>query len=434
MSKIKKYYSVIIAVALAASLPPTPSEAKQDSTGGIEHQRVLWMENPAEEAVISWTTRSPGETHKVYYDTVSRDGVPGDYAYSENSFKDGKFTMIDEDIKWTEPGYYHHVYLDNLKPDTQYYFVIASDEDISREYHFITAPDRDESFAILFGGDSRIRGRDPYDHTDRQKMNLRMRTLFEANPHILALVHGGDYCQRAEWRYLDPWLSDHELVITEEGRMLPIIPARGNHDIQIGFEEKFSWPNYEGDYYYTTRLSPEVALVTLNTEISLGGNQRKWLRNELASLRPDNRWLFVQYHRPSHPSVRSMQDGASRRKNWVPAFEQYNVDLVCESHDHALKRTAPLRNGKIDKQNGIIYIGDGGLGVPQRSPDPTRWWFGDHGFTKSVHHVHLIEFSDDTMRVRAFGMDGELLDDFYLYPRDSGLQPQINRPVAVVTE
>lgn len=387
------------------------------SASAIEHVRVLWMKNPAKEAVISWTTREEGKAHQVHFDTVSRNGDAAAYANRAKPFKSGGFTMIEEDQKWVKPGFFHHVHLKDLKPATAYYLTVESDGQFSREFHFATAFEEDREFAVLFGGDSRIEGKNPYLHNDRRKMNERMRSIFTQNPLIMALVHGGDYCERAEWRYLDAWLTDHTLTTTEKGRLLPIIPARGNHDVQVGFVETFSWPDLARPYYYTTRLSPKVALVTLNTEISMAGDQRNWLEKELPELRKENRWLFASYHRTAFPSVRDIQDGASRRNNFVPAFEQSHLDLACESHDHALKRTLPIRDNKPDHENGIVYIGDGGLGVPQRKPDPSRWWFANPGFTKPTHHVHMIEFGKERMRVRAFGMEGDTLDDFSLQPR-----------------
>lgn len=392
--------------------------ASQGSVGPIEHPRVLWIKNPSQEAVVSWTTRQPGEKHRVYYDTEPRGTNPSAYRQQAETFKDGMYTMLDVDKQFVKPGYYHHVHLKDLQPGTRYYVLIESDGQVSRQLNFITALGEDVPFQMLFGGDSRIQGQTPYEHTDRRKMNDRMRMLFEENPRVLALIHGGDYCERAEWRYLDAWLTDHQRVITRDGRMLPIIPARGNHDIQVGFEEMFPWPGMERSYYYTTSLSPRMALVTLNTEISVSGDQRDWLRNELPGLREANRWLLASYHRPAYPSVRNMQDGEARRRNFVPHFEANNIDLVCESHDHALKRTVPIRDGKHDPENGIIYIGDGGLGVPQRTPDPSRWWFqGGDAVTKSVHHVHLFDFGADEFRARAIGMEGDVLDDFTIRPR-----------------
>src|SRR5690606_37440152 len=123
-------------------------------------------------------------------------------------------------------------------------------------------------------------------------------------------------------------------------------------------------------------------------------------------------------HQPAYSSVRSLQSGAPRRNNWVPLFEEYNVDLVYESHDHALKRTLPIRSHAPDPENGVTYIGDGGLGVPQRSPDPTRWWLQEPGFTKPAHHAHVLHFGAGQMYVRAIGMESEVLDDFVLQPRE----------------
>ncbi len=420
-------YSTIIGILAFASTAFTIATCADDVSGieppvgvvsheGIEHGRVLWMGDPAREAVVSWTTRSEGSQHRVHYDTEPRGGDPESYAFTENSFKDGAYTLVEADAEWSEPGYYHHVYLSGLQPSTTYYLIMRSDGNVSREFHFRTAPAGDEPVKLLFGGDSRLGKVEPYEHNDRQNMNLRMADFVERNPEILALVHGGDYCVRAEWRYLDGWLSDHELTTTEDGRLLPIIPARGNHDRQIGFEEMFAWPE-PTNYYYTTRITEEIAVVTLNTEISLAGDQREWLEKELARLREDFRWVFVTYHRPAYSSVRSLQDGALRRDNWVPLFERFNVDLVYESHDHALKRTLPIRSHAPDFENGIVYIGDGGLGVPQRDPDPTRWWLQEPGFTRPAHHFHFFEISDDFVRVRAIGMDGSTLDNFVLTPR-----------------
>jgi acid phosphatase type 7 len=79
--------------------------------------------------------------------------------------------------------------------------------------------------------------------------------------------------------------------------------------------------------------------------------------------------------------------------------------------------TLPIRSHAPDLEHGIVYIGDGGLGVPQRTPDPNRWWLQKPGFATSVHHMHLLEFGEETLRVRALGMEGGVLDDFELKPR-----------------
>lgn len=379
----------------------------------IEHIRVTWFENPQSEAVVSWTSRTPEKKFTLHWDTSSQQGKISNYPNQETPFQSGQFTMTSKDEGKVKPGFFHHVHLTELTPATAYHFIVSDGENHSKKFHFFTAPANDQPIKLIFGGDSRIGGSEPYEHTDRQKMNDRIRALFERNPEVVAFLHGGDYCQRAEWRYLDPWLTDHDRVHARSGRLLPIIPLRGNHDTQIGFEEMFPSPGLDRSYYFTSQLSSEVAIICLNTEISTGGDQKKWLEKMAPETRQNHRWALAAYHRPAYPSVRNYQDGASRRKNFIPALENNFFDLICESHDHALKRTVPIFQGKPNPERGIVFIGDGGLGVPQRKPDPSRWYFDDRkAVATATHHVHIIEFSADEMAVRAYNMRGRTVDKF----------------------
>ncbi len=404
-------YSAVLATLLAA---PTlaAGDTPSPSTEPI-HVRVLFENKPSRQAVVSWTTNAEGQKHRLYVDTQSRDGELSAYAKELPSIHSAPYTIRrGEDIvhSWG-----HNVLLDNLEPATAYYLVVASGDNVSREYHFITAPEDDREIRLVAVGDSRVGSSRTKDDNNRRKVNAVMRELFEKHDDIVAMLHGADYTNRAHWNELYYWLKDHsEVTTTEAGRLLPIIPARGNHDTDIGFEEIFWWPERATSYYYTTHLSGDVAVITLNTEISLGGDQREWLEQQLKTLRPANRWLIAQYHRPSYPSVRSYNDGEGRRRAWVPLFEKHNLDLAYEGHDHALKRTVPIRDGKHDPERGITYIGDGGGGVSPRKPDPTRWYLQSPGLAISAHHTHLFTFKKDELHIQAIGLDREVLDEFTL--------------------
>ncbi|MCC6546055.1 metallophosphoesterase family protein [Candidatus Sumerlaeota bacterium] len=392
---------------------------EQGTEGPTFHHRVTWMGDPSTEAVLSWTTRAAGKEHRVYYDTESRAGKLEAYAQKQATFKDGQYKYVQADEAYAKPGFYHHAHLTGLKPNTTYHVVYASDGDASREFHFRTAPAEDVDFTALAGGDSRLGKETPTVHVDRRKMNERMRALFESkDENVLCLVHGGDYCMTAQWRHIERWMTDHELTTTADGRLLPVVPTRGNHDSAIGFEEMFSHPTLDKPFYFKTQLSPKVGIVTLNTEISVAGDQRDWLAATLPAMRNANRWLFAIYHRPLFSSVRDVQDGAGRRNNWAPLFEANNIDIAYESHDHALKRTVPIRASAVDEKSGIVYFGDGGLGVPQRKPDTTRWWLQPPGIAQAAHHVHTLKFTKESLRVQAIGMNGEVLDDYTAKPRD----------------
>ena len=95
---------------------------------------------------------------------------------------------------------------------------------------------------------------------------------------------------------------------------------------------------------------------------------------------------------------------------FCPLFDKYNVDLALESDGHCMKRTVPIRDGKKDP-NGLVYLGEGGLGVGQRKTDPNRWYFQNGGKTGSDHHVVQIDLHSAELRARFILMDGSAWDD-----------------------
>lgn len=397
-------------------LPPV-APVRPAAAPALAHFRVMWMHHPARQAMISWTTPVEGAAHTVHYDTEPRQGRLSAYAHKVNALASKKYTMLPTDAG-TPEGWAQNARLDQLAPATTYYFVITSDRVVSREFHFRTAPADDRPVKLIYGGDSRRPPNLPEPHLNRRAMNRLIASLVEEQPDIVALAHGGDYCSRPEWRFLSDWLSDHELTITRTGRILPIIPARGNHEGRegsSGFEEVFFWPDRTTPYYFPTDLSGRAVLLTLNTNASKAGDQRDWLEAELIRQRESpGKWIVLQYHVPAYPSVKPLANGAQQRQHWVPLFEKHQVDLVCEADDHMLKRTVPIFEDQHDPVRGIVYIGDGGLGVPQRVPDLTRWYLKTPGFATPAHHVHLIEFAEEEVRVSAVGQERQVLDRFTL--------------------
>ena len=368
-------------------------------TAAPSQWRVIWSKEPSTRATVSWTTGKKGSEHRVRY------GV--------HTSKDPKLT---ESIEPQRNGaystargeYYHHARLSGLSPSTTYDFQIDSDGHQSPLMHFTTAPADDRTFRVLFGGDSRT------GIEARAQVNLLMADLSEKDGQLIGFAHGGDYIVSGRsWSQWSTWLSQHELTVAHSGKVLPIIPTRGNHDGGPLYDEIFDTPGGKDKNYFVTRLSPEVALVTLNTEISAGGEQRSWLAQTLAELRPQVRWLLAEYHRPAWPAVKSP---GTAKKFWVPLFEQFNLDLVVESDGHVIKRTVPIRNEKRDP-TGIVYVGEGGLGVPQRKPKSDRWYLQKPGMTGADHHVMRVEFSKKKMDYEVILLDGKQGDDYQFFPR-----------------
>lgn len=373
-----------------------------------DHWRVVWHERPATEAVVSWTTFGPGAAHKVHYDTQSHGGTLGAYASTLEASQHGLYEEPSDVEDVSTAAHYHHAPLQGLEPSTTYYFVIESDGNPTQEFHFTTAAVDDRPVKMMYGGDSRS------DRLERQQMDERISAIAQADDAILGIIHGGDYVSNGfNWQQWLEWLDDHERTVTQGGRILPIVPARGNHEYDgVLFNKVFGFPGGEEHNFFSTSFNAYSTLLTLDTNAPTTGAQLDWLEGALIDSQA-TRWITVNYHIPAYPAVKI--PGPSRL-NWVPLFERYDVDMVFESDGHALKRTVPIRNDKLD-ETGVVYVGEGGLGVKQRTPQADRWYLKAPGMSMSGHHVQIITYGPE-LTYEAVLMDGSIADTYTRQARE----------------
>jgi hypothetical protein len=368
---------------------------------GIQHVRVIWHEDPAHSAYVMWTTDKYKIKSYLYYDTVPRKGVISKYRYKNNAKTKPILYTLDTR---------HKSKLKKLKPNTTYYFTAVTNGAKSKEYHFKTAPSDGTPFKILFGGDSRS------DRPKRREINRVLSKTFESDISIIALCHGGDYIDNGlSWKKWKAWLEDHLLTTTSKGRILPIIPTRGNHELGSPlFNDVFARPGgLFKKNYYRTKIG-DFSIITLNSNASAAGRQKRWLKKTLKKARKDSKWIVANYHRPLWPAVKKPGRGI---KHWVPLFEDYQIDLAFESDGHVLKRTVPIYRNTQNSTKGIIYVGEGGLGVKQRNPKKDRWFLRSPGYATSKHHFMTLEVTPSRMIYTVDLPDGTVFDKMELLPR-----------------
>lgn len=378
--------------------------------------RIVWQESPQTQATLLWCSmQSLTEPATVYWDTVSRQGVIEEYEKSSR-VRRGTLLPTSESFRWIDQFemWSHQLVWTELQPDTTYYFAIEQQGEISREYHFTTAPDENRPLSLLYGADSRS------GWEQRRIVNQQLARTIAADDSILAFCHGGDFV--GEGIYLDHWyhwLADYELMIPPSGKLLPIVPARGNHDKGKLYNMLFGWEASDPNYY-SLAIRPNLKLMTLNCNLSYAGQQLDWMNRTLDSYSLED-WVIVQYHLPAFPAVKR---SGPARQYWVRHWEQKGVDLACEADGHCMKRTAPLIQGS-PHPDGIVYVGEGGLGVKQRTPlSENRSWMTD-AFTGSGHHFHQLHFDAENAWVETISWTGQVLDTYQLKQRLRGGMPQL---------
>ncbi len=405
---MKKYNLLVCCLLLSTPLFGFDSFAPPKGLDPV-HVRVVWNEDPQHTATISWTTGNEASVNQLNYGEKKSDlsrhqkaDLNGVFTFSAHKKRKGAIKPFEM--------YYHHVNLKGLSANTVYYFQVKSDGHASKEFYFRTAPELDEDFKILSGGDSRSDGDSLTGLNFSVQINKKIASIVELDDTVLAFAHGGDFVFHGsddldEW---NDWLFMFEDTYASDGRILPIIPTRGNHEARgVIYGEVF---NQIGDKnnYFVTYLSPQVSLITLNSNIPTAGDQKIFLEEALKA-NQGKRWQLVQYHRPAYPAVK--KPGAALQ-NWVPLFEKYKVPLVMESDGHALKRTVPIVAGK-HVEGGVVYVGEGGLGVKQRT-SKDYWYLKPPGMSMAAHHVQVISFSKSKLVYKAIGLDGKVLDEYVI--------------------
>ncbi len=391
--------------SLLLSLCSTLAFAQVDEN---PHVRIIWGTHPSTSAVISVTEKNA----TLHFDTQQHETIQA-YTNTLKPFKTGRY----RDVSWLSvsdsdmaKASYAHFRLDNLSPSTKYHFVVEGKSGTSQAFYFITAPEDDRPFKLIYGGDSRS------DPKARRLVNSLIKKKSAEDSEIIAFVHGGDYNGLPDsWSQWKQWLDDYEILVADDGRVYPIIPTRGNHEGGgVSYNHVFGFPAAEKTDYWSTPIG-KLLWITLDSNVSHGGKQKAFLENELQRGQ-GFRWVVPSYHRPAYPAVKRPGNAYI---HWVPLFEKYNVDFVAESDGHVLKRTVPIRDGQ-QSDDGIVYVGEGGLGVPQRKPDMSRWYLKPPGMAASGHHIQRLSFSKKQALYEAITLDGKVVDSYAFSPRNRG--------------
>jgi Calcineurin-like phosphoesterase len=130
--------------------------------------------------------------------------------------------------------------------------------------------------------------------------------------------------------------------------------AIGNHDMEklniytnhFGLSEQY----YSFNYY-------NVHLVALSTEIAYKpfSSQYEFIKNDLSSAASDPNidWIVVYFHKQMYTSPSNHDDYPTLRSTYHPLFNEYEVDLVLQAHNHNYERTFPIKFNSNSPSNPI---------------------------------------------------------------------------------
>lgn len=359
---------------------------------------LTWQKSPETTMIVHWLTPKEESDDKILL------RKKGDLVWLENQ---GAHTPVPDG----HPYLIHAIEYHTLEPGTLYEFQVGE-----KPYLFKTAP-RNLAVPVTF-----VSGGDIYHDKVSVFENVN-RLVAERDP--LFVVIGGDIAYSA--RKLDrrelfdrwiTWLASlKRTLVTTEGRLIPLLPVIGNHEV-IG--KGLQKPCNAKMFYHLFGLREEdgfravhfgdylsMYLLDSNHTHAVKGQQTEWLKNTLQN-KKDVLFKFASYHVPAYPAYRKYRSDTSKaiRQHWSPLFEAHKFTAAFEHHDHVYKRSFILKEDKKDP-NGILYIGDGAWGVDKpRTPKPS-WYIAK---SASLRHFLFITLKSNGSTLEAVSEEGEVFD------------------------
>ncbi|MCW4385612.1 metallophosphoesterase family protein [Salinibacterium sp. SYSU T00001] len=407
--------------------PPAVDPATVAAPTAVPDRVILTpTETPETSQHVNWRTSTEVTTPRVQFALSGPSPVD---AASATTVEASSTTEFSADLGY---GIRHHsATMTGLEPDQTYLYRVGDGETWSEWLEFTTATVGASEFSFLVQGDAQ---NDNKAYTSRA-----FRAAFEARPYAELVVHAGDLIDTetsdAEW---GEW---HEAAAFAN-QYMNVVAATGNHEYYPGPElsehwgAQFEYPKNGPDatpeiqaalsetVYYVDYQG--VRFIALNStqgfSAAQGAAQTEWLEAVLAE--NPNQWTVVTFHHPVF-SVTSGRDNASLREMWLPLFEEYDVDLVVQGHDHAYGRgnlfaneqDLPAGADASTSHTGPVYLVSV-AGPKMYVPDPAdsnNWVANDANLRVTGRDVQLFQTVDvtaDRMHVEARTVDGAVFDSF----------------------
>ena len=390
----------LLAVPTSGPLAPAPRASARAAhrgrpaakDGTPEQVHLTWGTDPARSVVVSWTSRGKAEAPRV---RIGQRVIP--------AIERGSSGGPSGEVSWT-----YHALVDGLRPGGTYGYAVTADNDGNAadpfSATFRTAPEGRAAFRFTSFGDlarpnarwASSAGRSAYAVGAVEALQ----PLFHLLNADLADGEPPPAAQPQVWR-------DFGIDIEASAANRPWMPVPGDHGVE--YLARYSLPpNGRPEFagrWYAFRIGTVAFICLSGDDVAYpgarysGGAQTRWLEATLASARRDSSidWIVVGFHQCACSSSRAgsasgSASGLGIRREWLPLFDRYEVDLVLCGHG-GYERTFPVRgtdsadtlrprpvtttdSGVFDTSQGTVHLalgcGDGDAAVAD-APEAAPW-------------------------------------------------------------
>jgi uncharacterized membrane protein (DUF485 family) len=412
---------------------------------------AMLPEDPATQMIIKFYTQDVPVNAYITYSPIAESPL------SLTKTVNCSYIDLNQYITELENRFVYTCDITNLQPDTQYYFTLTVQtwafstnttflQSINstgwylKNVVFTGLNNTLASFKTLHNTTDDVFFVSGGDQGEHPMVTQLIKVAASFDPSFIAI--GGDMnydnglssCYRRVIHGLN--LFANYAFSPSTGAMIPLLTAIGNHEAifyRFG-SNRAGIINYLAFYshqiglnvnnrttYHAHKLGQSCSLLVLDSSVyATHQSQVPFINSTWTSPEHAKRVKMAMYHAPMFPSSRPLTTPVSviGLDVWEPIFSSFNMTMGFENHDHTLKRTYVIKNGQIltdPNSSGVVYIGDGNMGVTGREPDLTRDFLA---FASGASHFWTIRCNAVMgINATAIGPDGNMLDNIVRPPQ-----------------
>lgn len=387
-----------------------------NTAGGLDPSQIHLTYTGPTNVTVSWATgegivtASPvsayaaeeaGPTSMVSYGTSS-----GNYTHNTTSTlitsytQTYNFSNANPVLNYSSP-LFHHVTIQNLAPNTLYYYKCGDPTlGMSQELNFTSPPavgSTSYPFALGVVADTGL----------TPNTTVTIQHLTDAKPQVWTLIGDFSYADDMQTNgttivsngtffsyvpspsgtYQPWWDMWYNYMSTAILSSIPLIPNHGNHELEpqfnatygVGLANNTQFQSYisrnpvsvlanasgsDSPLWYSVNVGPAHMIYLSNyANFAVGSDQYNWLMTDLASFnRKTTPWLIATWHAPWYSSYTTHYlETECMREAMEQVLYSNGVDVVLNGHLHEYERTNPVFNFTVDQCGPVhITMGDGG--------------------------------------------------------------------------
>ncbi len=307
------------------------------------------------------------------------------------------------------PGIFHRVVVDGLKVDENYFYQVETigtkGDTLIGPITPLHIPDYSRmpvSFAVV--GDTQnspvIWGR-------------LSELIYQERPSFI--VHVGDLVQNGYNK--SDWVDEFFKPARNLFRFCPFYSAIGNHE--QNHANYYQYVDFPGNEWFYTLKKGDILFIFVDTnkDILPGSEQYSKLQQVLAS--STESWKIMVHHHPVYVSEEGFYGNTWFQRNLhgdpnemhlKKLYETYGVDLVLNGHAHFYERTWPLRDDRVDAENGVTYVTTGGGNDEYSKHAANKAWYDAR--TRVTNHFLYLSIVGEKLYGRAIDSLGNTFDNW----------------------